>query len=74
MKYQPGGTATLVAMSKINKVCASGSDKYRCWSFVTLKGKNKRKVTVITAYRVSKNSLATAGGNTCWMQQWYSSS
>eukprot|EP00957_Ditylum_brightwellii_P021542 1624090-Ditylum_brightwellii.AAC.1 len=50
-KYQPGGTATLVTTSKINKVCASSSDKYGCWSFVVLRGKNKRKVTVITVYR-----------------------
>eukprot|EP00957_Ditylum_brightwellii_P010136 765597-Ditylum_brightwellii.AAC.1 len=25
---------------------------------------------VITAYRVCKNTLATSGENTCWMQQW----
>eukprot|EP00957_Ditylum_brightwellii_P208189 15356224-Ditylum_brightwellii.AAC.1 len=50
-KYQPGGTATLVTTAKINTVCASGNDKYGRWSFVTLKGNHKWKVTVITAYR-----------------------
>eukprot|EP00957_Ditylum_brightwellii_P052071 3949705-Ditylum_brightwellii.AAC.1 len=70
-KYQPRGTATLVTTSKINTVCASDGDKYGRWSFVMLKGKYKRKVTVITAHGVCQNTLATAGGNTCWMQQWY---
>eukprot|EP00957_Ditylum_brightwellii_P069549 5281880-Ditylum_brightwellii.AAC.1 len=52
-------------MAKINTVCASGTDKYGRWSFVMLKGKYKRKVTVITASKVCKNTLGTAGGNTC---------
>eukprot|EP00957_Ditylum_brightwellii_P174001 13247735-Ditylum_brightwellii.AAC.1 len=69
-KYQPGRTATLVTSSASHQVCDSGDDKYGCWLYVTLKGKNKHKVTVITAYKVCKNTLATAGENTYWMQQW----
>eukprot|EP00957_Ditylum_brightwellii_P177657 13532161-Ditylum_brightwellii.AAC.1 len=56
----------------MRKVHASGADQFGQWSYVTLSGKNKRKVTVVTAYRVCKNSLATAEENTCQMQQWRS--
>eukprot|EP00957_Ditylum_brightwellii_P061014 4631563-Ditylum_brightwellii.AAC.1 len=39
------------------------------WSRITLQGGNDQLVTFITAYMVCKNSLATAGPSTCWMQQ-----
>eukprot|EP00957_Ditylum_brightwellii_P141445 10775898-Ditylum_brightwellii.AAC.1 len=68
-RYQSGGTATLVTSLACHRVCDSGDDKYGRWLYVTLKGKNKRKIIVITAYRVCTNTLATAGENTCWMQQ-----
>eukprot|EP00957_Ditylum_brightwellii_P046217 3506933-Ditylum_brightwellii.AAC.1 len=35
-----------------------------------MKGKNGRKITIVTAYRVCSNTLATAGPTICWMQQW----
>eukprot|EP00957_Ditylum_brightwellii_P066715 5062549-Ditylum_brightwellii.AAC.1 len=56
----------------MRKVHNSGADQFGRWSFITLAGRHKRKVTVVTAYRVCKNSLAMAGENTCWMQQWRS--
>eukprot|EP00957_Ditylum_brightwellii_P139506 10632453-Ditylum_brightwellii.AAC.1 len=33
-------------------------------------GKNNRKVTIISAYRVYENTLKEAGLKTCWKQQW----
>eukprot|EP00957_Ditylum_brightwellii_P103612 7893917-Ditylum_brightwellii.AAC.1 len=44
-RYQLGGTATLVTSSACHWVCDSGDDKYGRWSYVTLKGKNKHKIT-----------------------------
>eukprot|EP00957_Ditylum_brightwellii_P018584 1396537-Ditylum_brightwellii.AAC.1 len=71
-RYQPDGTATLITNRVARKVHASGADQFEQWSFITLAGRNKRKVTIVTVYRVCKNSLAMAGDNTCWMQQWRS--
>eukprot|EP00957_Ditylum_brightwellii_P186575 14205268-Ditylum_brightwellii.AAC.1 len=59
-KYQPGGTATLITNQVTQKVHDSGADQFGQWSFITLTGRNKRKVTIVTVYRVCKNSLATA--------------
>eukprot|EP00957_Ditylum_brightwellii_P154855 11786134-Ditylum_brightwellii.AAC.1 len=35
-----------------------------------MKGKNCKKVTIISAYQVYKNNIKDAGSTTCWMQQW----
>ena len=69
-KYQPGGTATLITSKSVQRISNAGSDHLGRWSYVTLKGKNGRKITLVTAYRVCPNTLATAGPTTCWMQQW----
>eukprot|EP00957_Ditylum_brightwellii_P078237 5948881-Ditylum_brightwellii.AAC.1 len=71
-RYQPGGTATLITNRVTQKVHDSGADQFGRWSFITLDGTHKRKMTVVMAYRVCKNTLAMAGENTCWMQQWRS--
>eukprot|EP00957_Ditylum_brightwellii_P043769 3319269-Ditylum_brightwellii.AAC.1 len=55
----------------MSQVCDSGRDKLGRWSYITIKGKKNRKVTVISAYRVCDNSIATAGPTTCWKQQWH---
>eukprot|EP00957_Ditylum_brightwellii_P121231 9245268-Ditylum_brightwellii.AAC.1 len=56
----------------MQRVHDSGADQFGRWSFITLAERNKRMVTIVTAYRVCKNSLATADENTCWIQQWQS--
>jgi hypothetical protein len=68
--YQPGGTASAVFDKWVSQVCASGSDSLGRWSYLTLKGKQSRKITIISAYRVCVNSLDQAGSATCWKQQW----
>jgi hypothetical protein len=54
----------------VSQVCDSGSNILGRWSFITLKRKQNRKVTIISAYRVCENSLDQAGSATCWKQQW----
>jgi hypothetical protein len=34
------------------------------------KWKKARKITLLSAYRVCENTLAQAGPQTCWLQQW----
>ena len=68
--YQPGGTTTLVVNKWVSHICGSGQDALGRWSYITLKGKQERKVTIISAYRVCENSLDQAGPTTCWKQQW----
>eukprot|EP00957_Ditylum_brightwellii_P057421 4353936-Ditylum_brightwellii.AAC.1 len=68
--YQPGGTATLVSGKWTGYVYASGKDILGRWSYITLKGKKNRKVTIILAYHVCDNNLNEAGPKTCWKQQW----
>eukprot|EP00957_Ditylum_brightwellii_P175679 13376602-Ditylum_brightwellii.AAC.1 len=69
-EYQPGGTATLVTDKWSSFVCDTGKDTLGRWSYTTFKGKHDQKVTVISAYRVCNNTLAQAGPQTCWKQQW----
>eukprot|EP00957_Ditylum_brightwellii_P073741 5604003-Ditylum_brightwellii.AAC.1 len=63
-KHQPGGTATLITSKSVQRVSNSSSDSLRRWSYVTMKGKNGRKITMVTTYRVCSNTLATAGPTT----------
>eukprot|EP00957_Ditylum_brightwellii_P037689 2850336-Ditylum_brightwellii.AAC.1 len=61
----------MVVMDKwVSQVCNSGWDTLGWLSYVTIKGKKDRKVTIISAYRVFENNLDQAGPTTCWMQQW----
>eukprot|EP00957_Ditylum_brightwellii_P201793 15327286-Ditylum_brightwellii.AAC.1 len=62
--------ATVVVDKWVSQVCDTGSDILGRWSYVTIKGRKKQKVTIIFAYRVCKNSLDQASSTTCWEQQW----
>ena len=42
------------------------------WSSATLQGRNGKRVTIITSYRVCHQNISTAGEKTAYMQQWAS--
>jgi hypothetical protein len=70
--FQPGGTLTAVINHWTSRVMSKGQDPYGLgrWSYTTLRGKLSSKVTIITAYRVSQKTLASAGPKTAFMQQY----
>jgi len=57
--HQPGGTLTAVCENWVSRVIAKGEDPYGLgrWSYVTLRGKQSTKITIVTAcYSVSRRS------------------
>jgi hypothetical protein len=68
--YQPGGTATLLAGDWSGRKMETGSDDTQegRWSYVTVQGKEKTKLIMITGYRVSQE-YNTKGTNTAYQQQ-----
>eukprot|EP00957_Ditylum_brightwellii_P148795 11327869-Ditylum_brightwellii.AAC.2 len=68
--YQSIGIALGLTGKYVSKVCDSGSDQMGSWSWITIKGKKGWKITLLSAYRVCKKTLAQAGPQTCWLQQW----
>jgi hypothetical protein len=55
--YKPGGTLTAVANPWHGHVTDTGSDsRLGNWTYVTLRGKGKTKLTYITVYRVNDQS------------------
>jgi hypothetical protein len=70
--YQPGGTMTVVGepWACRAKAAANESDMGR-WNEIAISGRKGKSVIVITAYRVCKNSAATAGPTTSFAQQWH---
>ena len=68
--YQSGGRALRLTGKYVSKVCDSGSNQMGRWSWITIKGKKDQKITLLSAYRVCENTLAQAGPQTCWLQQW----
>jgi hypothetical protein len=70
--YQPGGTMTVVGepWACRAKAAEHESDMGR-WNEIVISGRKGKSVMVITAYRVCKNSVATAGPTTSYAQQWH---
>ena len=71
--YKPGGTMMFSARSIRTRIVEEGSDPFKMgrWTFQTFKGKGNIKVTFITAYRVTRQSIATAGPATSFFQQYH---
>jgi hypothetical protein len=65
--YQPGGTLTAVCDNWVSRVTAKGEDPFGLgrWSYVTLRGKNAAKITIVTAY----NATMSTGNCTYYHQQ-----
>eukprot|EP00957_Ditylum_brightwellii_P091091 6934858-Ditylum_brightwellii.AAC.1 len=67
--FQSGRTFTLATDKWAGQAKSTGQDLLRQWLLITVQGRQKRQITFITANQVCKNTLATAGPSTCWMQQ-----
>jgi hypothetical protein len=70
--YQPGGTMTVVGepWACRAKEAKNESDMGR-WNEIEIMGRKGKSIILITAYRVCKNSAATAGPTTAFAQQWH---
>ncbi len=68
---QPGGTANIISDKWSSRVLDKGTDPFGLgrWSHITLRGAAKRKVLVVTAYRVSQKSVKSVGPATSAAQQ-----
>jgi hypothetical protein len=65
--FIPGGMTTIICGNWVARVLALGEDSKGLgrWSYVTLKGKGAKVLTIITAY----NACATTGDTTFYSQQ-----
>ena len=62
-QYRPGGSMQIIMGTTSGRMREQGQDKYGRWAWTKLQGKNKKTLTVYTAYRVCagqthKNPLA----------------
>jgi hypothetical protein len=57
-KYQAGGTLTAVCGNWISRIIQKGKDPYGFgrWSYVTLRGRSDKKITIITAYNATPST------------------
>ena len=62
--YQPGGVLQMITGSVVGRMSESGVDKYGRYAWHALRGSRDEGIVVITAYRVSQESLSQAGPNT----------
>jgi len=68
---QPGGTATMVCNHWTSRVVEVGVDPFGPgrWSYVVMRGQGGIKILLITAYRVCKQTVSSAGPKTSTAQQ-----
>ena len=69
--YKPGGTLTVYDGNWSGRI-TRGVDPHKLgrWSFITILGRNLRKLTIITGYRVYRGqSNSNVGMSTTYMQQ-----
>ncbi len=66
-QYQPGGTATILCANWTPRLTDKGEDHIGLgrWSFVTLRGRGTKLITIVTAY----NATYTTGDTTNFWQQ-----
>jgi hypothetical protein len=70
--YQPGGTMTVVGEPWACRAkAAKPESNMGRWNEIMITGRKGKSVMLITAYRVCKNSAATAGPTTAFAQQWH---
>jgi len=70
LEYKPGGTATIVRNNAVGRVIAKDSDSIGRWSYVTLGGKDGKKVTFVSAYQPCKGKPKKDGSMTVITQQY----
>jgi hypothetical protein len=66
--YKPGGTMLLAQGNVVGRIKERGSDPLGRWSWIKLIGRNKRLITVISAYQVCIRPTH-ATGTTAYHQQ-----
>jgi hypothetical protein len=69
--YQPGGTLTAIVGRWTSRVISKGVDPHGLgrWSYITIRGKGDKIITVITGYRVCSSTLGSIGEKTAYKQQ-----
>lgn len=69
--FQPGGTLTL-ATNKWSTRSEPSTDPHSMgrWSVITLSGRNNRKTTIFSVYRVCDQVFASSGEKTAFRQQY----
>jgi len=69
-RFLPGGTATLLIGNTVGRVEPSGrgGDSLGRWSYIHMRRKQMKPVTIVTIYQVNKQPTNTIG-NTAWHQQ-----
>jgi hypothetical protein len=70
---QFGGTCTGVTGKWSGRITFQGMDPHGLgrWSYVTITGKNGRKILITTIYQACKAHIAAVGAKTAYTQQWY---
>ena len=66
--FKPGGTITTVTGAWSGRIIKKGQDTFGRWSYISLRGKSNKKLTIITMYRVCAQKGAN-GTNTAYLQQ-----
>ena len=69
--YKPGGTAIIIDSLIRSRKTQSGEDNHGLgrWSFITLQGREERKETLISVYKVCFTTIDPTKTNTTLMQQ-----
>jgi hypothetical protein len=71
-EYQPGGTCTFVNNSWAARTSPSQDPSgMGRWSQLSVSGRDNRKVTIFTVYRVCQSNISTEGSKTAYRQQWH---
>lgn len=71
-KQLPGGTTTIVTAPWANQTTTKAEENHLGrWTEAMISGRDNTKVTIITAYRVCKNSIRTCGPQTAFALQWH---
>ena len=67
---KPGGTMTGVMGKWSSRFTDKGTDTQGRWSWIILNGRGNKKILIISAYRVCRNTPASAATGTAYMQQY----
>jgi hypothetical protein len=66
--YKPGGTMIMVQGNLVGRIKEQGSDSLGRWTWIKLIGKNKKLITIISAYQVCARPTNKTG-TTAYHQQ-----
>ena len=69
-KKKNGGTMIHIEQKWTGSSTKTSQDELGRWSRVTMEGKGHKKVTIFSVYRVCKNTLEKAGGETVWFNEY----